>query len=163
MKNNKWYVISTFVLGCIVINFAGRILSDRLQLPLWLDSFGTVTAAYVLGPFCAAMVGMTVNLTYGILYSWTNMFYAVVSAMVGITTGICVKKGFLKNLYGVLSTSFLIAVLSVTLSRLIICIVMVLRRISGETVLLSLWKKLDSTAFSVTVWDSFILIFLIRL
>ena len=66
MKNNKWYVISTFVLGCIVINFAGRILSDRLQLPLWLDSFGTVTAAYVLGPFCAAMVGMTVNLTYGI-------------------------------------------------------------------------------------------------
>ena len=40
MKNNKWYVISTFVLGCIVINFAGRILSDRLQLPLWLDSFG---------------------------------------------------------------------------------------------------------------------------
>ena len=116
MKNNKWYVISTFVLGCIVINFAGRILSDRLQLPLWLDSFGTVTAAYVLGPFCAAMVGMTVNLTYGILYSWTNMFYAVVSAMVGITTRICVKKGFLKNLYGVLSTSFLVAVLSVTLS-----------------------------------------------
>ena len=54
MKNNKWYVISTFVLGCIVINFAGRILSDRLQLPLWLDSFGTVTAAYVLGPFCGA-------------------------------------------------------------------------------------------------------------
>lgn len=44
------------------------------------------------------------------------MFYAVVSAMVGITTGICVKKGFLKNLYGVLSTSFLVAVLSVTLS-----------------------------------------------
>lgn len=116
MKNNKWYVISTFVLGCIVINFAGRILSDRLQLPLWLDSFGTVTAAYVLGPFCGAMVGMTVNLTYGILYSWTNMFYAVVSAMVGITIGICVKKGFLKNLYGVLSTSFLVAVLSVTLS-----------------------------------------------
>ena len=28
----------------------------------------------------------------------------------------CVKKGFLKNLYGVLSTSFLVAVLSVTLS-----------------------------------------------
>lgn len=65
MKNNKWYVISTFVLGCIVINFAGRILSDRLQLPLWLDSFGTVTAAYVLGPFCGAMVGMTVILPMG--------------------------------------------------------------------------------------------------
>lgn len=32
MKNKKWYVISTFVLGCIVVNFAGRILSDRLQL-----------------------------------------------------------------------------------------------------------------------------------
>lgn len=94
MKNKKWYVISTFVLGCIVMNFAGRILSDRLQLPLWFDSFGTVTAAYVLGPFCGAMVGMTVNLTYGILYSWTNMFCALVSAMVGITTGICAKKDF---------------------------------------------------------------------
>ena len=106
MKNNKWYVISTFVLGCIVINFAGRILSDRLQLPLWLDSFGTVTAAYVLGPFCAAMVGMTVNLTYGILYSWTNMFYAVVSAMVGITTGICVKRIFKKSLWSTFNKFF---------------------------------------------------------
>ena len=94
MKNKKWYVISTFVLGCIVMNFAGRILSDRLQLPLWLDSFGTITAAYVLGPFCGAMVGMTVNLTYGILYSWTNMFCALVSAMVGITTAYVRKKDF---------------------------------------------------------------------
>lgn len=107
MKNNKWYVISTFVLGCIVINFAGRILSDRLQLPLWLDSFGTVTAAYVLGPFCAAMVGMTVNLTYGILYSWTNMFYAVVSAMVGITTRhMCEKRIFKKSLWSTFNKFF---------------------------------------------------------
>lgn len=37
---------------------------------------------------------------------------------------------------------------------------MVLRRISGETVLLSLWKKLDSTAFSSHCMGQFYLDFL---
>lgn len=93
MSEKKWYKISLFVGICVLINYAGKIFAQNLQLPLFLDSFGTVVAAYVLGPLCGAMVGMTVNIIYGILYSWTYMFYAVVSAIVAVTVGICARKG----------------------------------------------------------------------
>lgn len=74
------------------------------------------------------------------------------------------RKRIFKNLYGVLSTSFLVAVLSVTLSvpfNYLYCDGST-QNIWGDGVIESM-EKLDSTAFSVTVWDSFILIFLIRL
>lgn len=116
MSEKKWYKISLFVGICILINYAGKIFAQNLQLPLFLDSFGTVVAAYVLGPLCGAMVGMTVNIIYGILYSWTYIFYAVVSAIVAVTVGICARKGYLKNLFGTLSISFLTTILSVVLS-----------------------------------------------
>lgn len=116
MSEKKWYKISLFVGICVLINYAGKIFAQNLQLPLFLDSFGTVVAAYVLGPLCGAMVGMTVNIIYGILYSWTYIFYAVVSAIVAVTVGICARKGYLKNLFGTLSISFLTTILSVVLS-----------------------------------------------
>ena len=50
MSEKKWYKISLFVGICVLINYAGKIFAQNLQLPLFLDSFGTVVAAYVLGP-----------------------------------------------------------------------------------------------------------------
>ena len=65
MSEKKWYKISLFVGICVLINYAGKIFAQNLQLPLFLDSFGTVVAAYVLGPLCGAMVGMTVISSMG--------------------------------------------------------------------------------------------------
>ena len=132
-RKRKWYEISLFVIICIIMNYAGKIIAQNLQLPLFLDSFGTVAASYVLGPLCGAMVGMTVNIIYGILYSWIYMFYAVVSAIVAVTVGVCAKKGYMKNLFGTLSISFLTTVLSVVYQfHLITSILKDIRRISGE-------------------------------
>lgn len=116
MKVKRWYMIILFAAGCIAVNCAGKFLALGLQLPLWLDSFGTVLAAYVLGPVCGAMVGMTGNIIYSIVNPWDSVIYALVSAMVGITVGICAQKGYLKSLFGALSVSFLVTVLSVFIS-----------------------------------------------
>ena len=91
MKVKRWYMIILFAAGCIAVNCAGKFLALGLQLPLWLDSFGTVLAAYVLGPVCGAMVGMTGNIIYSIVNSWDSAIYALVSAMVGVTVGICAQ------------------------------------------------------------------------
>ena len=65
MKRWKTINIGLFVALCILLNYAGRTLAQRLSLPLWLDSFGTVLCAYVGGPVCGAIVGATGNLIYG--------------------------------------------------------------------------------------------------
>lgn len=116
MKVKRWYTIMLFAAACLAVNCAGKFMALGLQLPLWLDSFGTVLAAYVLGPVCGAMVGMTGNIIYSIVNSWDSAIYALVSAMVGISVGVCAQKGYLKSLFGALSVSFLVTVLSVFIS-----------------------------------------------
>ncbi len=116
MKSRKWYVVALFVAGCVAVNYAGKLFALNLRLPIWLDALGTVLAAYVLGPVCGAMVGVTVNLIYAAMHSWDYVIYACVSAMVGVTVGLCAKKGYLKSLFGALSVSFLVTVLSVLIS-----------------------------------------------
>lgn len=116
MKSRKWYMVALFVAGCVAVNYAGKLFALNLRLPLWLDAFGTALAAYVSGPVCGAMVGVTVNLIYAAMHSWDYVIYACVSAMVGITVGLCAKKGYLKSLFGALSVSFLVTVLSVLIS-----------------------------------------------
>ena len=116
LEKRKNYEIALFVIGCILLNYIGKILANHFVLPLWLDSIGTVFTAYVLGPFCGAIVGVTVNVIYGILFSYTNMVYALVSAVVAVLVGILAKKGWLENLFLALSTSFFVTILSVACS-----------------------------------------------
>ena len=93
MQHRKSYEISIFVIGCILINCIGKWLAGALQLPLWMDSFGTVLAAYVLGPICGAFIGAAVNIIYG-LHSSLSLVYALTNVALGILVGICARKGF---------------------------------------------------------------------
>ena len=60
MKIKKWKLpsFSLFIVFCILLNYGGRSLSVRFQLPLWLDSFGTALSAYLTGPVCGSIVGL---------------------------------------------------------------------------------------------------------
>lgn len=116
LEKRKTGEIVLFVIGCILVNYIGKIFANHFALPLWLDSVGTVFTAYVLGPVCGAVVGVTVNVIYGILFSYTHMVYALVSAMVAVLVGVLAKKGGLENLFRALSTSFFVTVLSVACS-----------------------------------------------
>ena len=75
MKKWKIYQFALFVALCILLNVGGRLLSAHFRLPLWLDSFGTVLCAYVGGPVCGALVGVTSNVIHGmkdhISYAYT--------------------------------------------------------------------------------------------
>lgn len=115
MKRKNSFRICIFVVGCILINYYGKAFSDFLTLPLWLDSIGTVFAAYVFGPVCGAIVGVTANIMY-CLHSEVSLFYGLTNLVVGVTVGICGKKGLLKSMFGVLSTAFLVTILSVFIS-----------------------------------------------
>ena len=67
MKKYKDYQIVLLALLSLLLNFGGKIVADRFRLPMWLDSFGTFLMAYVLGPFCGAIVGAAGNIIYGFI------------------------------------------------------------------------------------------------
>ncbi len=115
MQHRKGYQISLFVIGCILINCIGKWIAAAWQLPLWMDSFGTVCSAYALGPFCGAVVGAAANVIYG-FYHKASYIYALTNIAVGILTGYYAAKGYLKDLFKTMSLSFLITLLSVGVS-----------------------------------------------
>ena len=115
MQHRKGYQISLFVIGCILVNCLGKWFAAVWQLPLWMDSFGTVCSAYALGPFCGAVVGAATNVIYG-FYHKSSYIYALTNIAVGILTGYYAAKGYLKNLFKTMSLSFLITLLSVGVS-----------------------------------------------
>ena len=115
MQHRKNYQISLFVIGCILINCLGKWIAAAGQLPVWMDSFGTVCSAYALGPFCGGVVGAATNVIYGFYYK-TSYVYALTNIAVGILTGYYASKGYLKDLFKTMSLSFLITLLSVGVS-----------------------------------------------
>ena len=116
MEKNKRYSTSLFVILCLLLNLSGKCLAQWLKLPIWMDSFGTIAATYVLGPVCGVIVGVTLNTLYSIIYSWTYICYAVVSALIAVIAGVCIKKDYMKTLLGALTASFYIAFVSCVVS-----------------------------------------------
>ncbi len=121
MKQRKIYKTILLVIFCVFINYIGRLFADTQELPVWLDTVGTVYAAYSLGPICGAMVGAAVNIAYA-LYDPITLLYGLTSIAVGVIVGISTKKGMFKDLFGVMSTALAVTVASVAISVPLNCI-----------------------------------------
>lgn len=104
-----------FVIFCIFLNMAGKVFAAVLHLPLWLDSVGTVLMAYVFGPVCGAVVGVTMN----ILYSWSNPIsyaYSITSIAIAVIVGIAARKKWFESLFGTMTVSIFVTFASVMIS-----------------------------------------------
>ncbi|MDD3165667.1 MAG: two-component regulator propeller domain-containing protein [Oscillospiraceae bacterium] len=113
-NTQKWNQLWLFPIGrksllialaCIAINLAGKLFAAALHLPIWLDSLGTVLAAYALGPIGGALCGVSVNLAYALLVG-DKALYAIVSLVIGVTAGLFARKGYLNDLPSVMIASF---------------------------------------------------------
>ncbi len=115
MKEWKIWKISLFVLFCILLNYGGRVLAEYFELPMWLDSFGTVISAYIGGPFLGVIVGVTANFIYGTL-NHVSYVYAVTSAAIALIVGIASRKKKLQTLFGTMAVSSQTALVSAVIS-----------------------------------------------
>ena len=115
MKRWKTINIGLFVALCILLNYAGRTLAQRLSLPLWLDSFGTVLCAYVGGPVCGAIVGATGNLIYGMANGISHV-YAVTSIILGVIVGVAGQRGKLRDMFSTMYVAAMAAFAAIVVS-----------------------------------------------
>ncbi|MBR1470156.1 MAG: HD domain-containing protein [Lachnospiraceae bacterium] len=99
MKKWKTWQIVLFIVVCVSLNIGGKMLAVWLELPLWMDCFGTTLCAYIAGPVCGAMVGLTGNLAYGAI-NHLSAAYSLTSIALGIIVGIAAKRNRFDHLYG---------------------------------------------------------------
>ncbi len=84
----NWFVI----LICVLLNLLGRSVAYHLQLPIWLDSVGTIVAAICHGPLVGVICGILLNVITS-LYDGVALPYMLVSAAIGIVIGLLYPRG----------------------------------------------------------------------
>ena len=104
MKNWKTWRIILFITMCECLNIVGKLISTWLELPLWADSFGTALCAYIAGPVCGALVGLTGNLAYCVINP-LSAAYSVTSIALGIIIGIAARRNWFDRFYGFMKTA----------------------------------------------------------
>jgi energy-coupling factor transport system substrate-specific component len=115
VSSRKNYQLVIFVVVCILINYGGKALAADFSLPLWLDAVGTTLAAYMLGPFCGSIVGVTGNILYGFSHP-VALVYAATSLSIGICVGCLARYRFFESFFRTLSVSVLVAFVSTVVS-----------------------------------------------
>ncbi len=115
---NSPIVIMFIVFCCVLVNFAGKHSAVTNELPLWLDSLGTVFAAYVLGPVSGAIVGCSTNIIY---YFWdpNSLAYALTSIFIGISFGLAARKRYFDTFFGATTVAGGVTFGSVTISTIL--------------------------------------------
>lgn len=115
MKNWKSGKIVFFIALCVCLNVCGKFLSVWLELPLWADSFGTALCAYIAGPVCGALVGLTGNLSYCVI-NHLSAAYSLTSIALGIIIGIAARKNWFDRFYGFMKAASWAMLISLIMS-----------------------------------------------
>jgi signal transduction histidine kinase/DNA-binding response OmpR family regulator len=104
--------------GAIVLNIVlGQIVQRVLQLPLYLDSVGTILIAALLGPLAGSIAGALSNLIWGVVFSVPQIMpFAITAAVIGWAAGLAVSMGAFANIWRVLGAGALIGVLAALVS-----------------------------------------------
>ena len=121
MKDWKSWRIALYAAMCVLLNIGGKLLAVRLNLPLWLDSFGTVLCAYPFGPVCGAMVGMTANLAYGVV-NHLSAAYSLTSIALGVIVGVAAHKRSFDQFYGFMKVTTMTVLVALVVSVPLNCL-----------------------------------------
>lgn len=81
----------------IALNLALGQAASFLNLPVFLDSIGTVLAAVLCGPVIGGLTGLLTNLLWGLLQGPTAAFFAPVAMMIGIAAGLLARAGLFRH------------------------------------------------------------------
>ncbi len=108
---NRFLILLLIILGGIFINVLGVHTSSILELPLWLDSIGTVVAAFLLGPVCGFLTGFLSNISYAVAYSdYGYALYAVTNGVIGWVVGKASVKDKFNTLGSALNVSMVVVI-----------------------------------------------------
>ena len=88
----------------VAINFVGGTLASTLNLPMYLDTIGTIFTGIIAGPWVGAVTGILTNIVTGI-QNPVNFWFIHVNLIVGLLTGFLARKGWYNNVkMGLLAT-----------------------------------------------------------
>ena len=111
-------IIWVLIPVAIVINGAIGWVVAKLNLPIYLDTIGTIGLAVLAGPWVGALTGVLTNIILGFL-SPGYIPYWPVPVFIGLVAGFCANAGMFKRWWKVLLVGIFVAITAALLSTLI--------------------------------------------
>ena len=108
MDNAKWFVVA----GCVAVNIAVGQLVSVLNLPVFLDTIGTILAALLMGPWMGMITGLGANLVWGMFSGFPAEVFAPVSMVIGLSAGYLGRRGLFRSLPRVLVSGILVSIVA---------------------------------------------------
>ncbi len=90
-----------FCMACIALNLLLGIIVSKFELPLYLDTVGTIVASATGGFLPGVIVGFTTNIIKNI-YDYTALYYSVLNVLVAFFAAWLTERGWLKKKRGIL-------------------------------------------------------------
>ena len=116
MKQGKNLIFAALLtVACILLDLAGKWAAGRLGLPLWLDCFGTVIAACVLGPVSGAAVGLAANVISGV-FNHVSQIYGITNIAIGLIVGFAARRKRFDTLFTTMGVCTLTALAAAVIS-----------------------------------------------
>lgn len=117
MKRLSTLEISLLAFG-ISVNVLGTLIAFGLQLPILLDSIGTIFISILLGPGFGIITGLGSSLVSGITFDIYSLYFAPVQVFVAMFTYLMYSKGFLHKIKRPLGV-MVISIFSATMGAII--------------------------------------------
>ena len=76
----------------VVLNMVGAFIALTLQIPIYLDSIGTVLVASLLGPMYGAVTGLLSGLLSGLTFDIYSLYYIPAQILTGYMAGMIYRK-----------------------------------------------------------------------
>ncbi len=114
---NRPIIIMLIVFCCVLVNFLGKHSAVTCELPIWLDSLGTIFAAYVLGPVSGAIVGCSNNIIY-FFWDQNSLVYAFTSIFIGVSFGLAARRRYFDTFIGATTVAGVVTLGSAGLSTI---------------------------------------------
>lgn len=94
----------------IALNMALGQVASMLNLPIFLDSIGTMLAAVLCGPIIGGLTGLLTNLLWGLIQGPTAAFFAPVALVIGVAAGLLARAGMFRSWWQAAISGAVIAV-----------------------------------------------------
>ncbi len=114
MKALRSWKLWICILICVGANLLGRSLAVSLELPFWLDSFGTIFTAIEFGPVAGAICGLLTNLITS-SGDPDSLPYVLVSIGIGASVGVLYPRKKFEH-FKLMSTGVLTGLIAAVLS-----------------------------------------------
>lgn len=82
----------------MAINVIGTFIAYSIQLPILLDSIGTIFNSMLIGPSFGIITGLGSSFISGVTFDIYSLYFAPVQIIVAVFTYLLFSKGFLKSI-----------------------------------------------------------------